>query len=127
AALPARRAIVPTSLLHPPRLVGRGAESAAMSQAWASQRAFVLIGEAGIGKSRLLHDFASRAEQVAIVQARPGDAGIAYAVLARLLRAVLARDGAAPLDDARRQALALVLPELGDAAALAGAAQRLLL
>jgi DNA-binding SARP family transcriptional activator len=126
ASLPAQRAIVPASLLRPPRLVGRSAESAAMAQAWASQRAFVLVGEAGIGKTRLLLDFASRAEQAVIVQARPGDGGMAYALLARLLRAVLARHGALAVDG-RRQALALVLPELGDAAALAGEAQRLLL
>ena len=98
-----------------------------MAQAWASQRAFVLMGEAGIGKTRLLQDFASRVEHVVTVQARPGDGGIAYAVMARVLRALLARHGAVG-DDGRRQALALVLlPELGDAAALAGAAQRLLL
>jgi tetratricopeptide (TPR) repeat protein len=60
------------------------------------------------------------------VQARPGDAGIAYALLARLLRAVLARHGVT-LSDARRQELALLLPELGSAAALSGEAQRLLL
>ena len=126
AALPAHRAIVPASLLRPPRLVGRAAESAAMARAWDNQRAFVLMGEAGIGKTRLLQEFAARVEQVVSVQARPGDDGIAYAVLARLLRSVLTRLGTLA-DEGRRQALALVLPELGDAAALAGAAQRLLL
>ena len=126
SSLPARRAVVPTSLLRPPRLVGRTAESAAMAQAWASRRAFVLTGEGGIGKTRLLQEFVSRAEHVVVVQARPGDAGTAYALLARLLRTMLARARDAP-DEARRQALALVLPELGHAAALAGEAQRLLL
>lgn len=126
ATLPARRAVVPASLMRPPRLVGRAAESAAMARAWADQRAFVLIGEGGIGKTRLLQDFASRADPVAVVQARPGDGGIAYALLARLLRAVLARSVTTE-DESRRQALALVLPELGHAAALAGEAQRLLL
>ncbi len=126
ASLPARRAVAPASLLRPPRLVGRAAQSLAMAQAWSCHRAFVLLGEAGIGKTRLLQDFTTRAEHVVSVQARPGEGGIAYAMLARLLRAVLAL-GTAPPDDARRQALALVLPELGDAASLAGAAQRLLL
>lgn len=126
AALPVQRAIVPASLMRPPRLVGRSSESAALARAWAGHRAFALMGEAGIGKTRLLHDFAARDERIIVVQARPGDAGIAYAVLARLLRAVLARYGPVA-DDARRRAMAWVLPELGDAAALAGAAQRLLL
>ena len=126
ASLPARRAVVPASLLRPPRLVGRTSESAAMARAWDQQRAFVLAGEAGIGKTRLLQEFAARIEPVVSVQARPGDHGVAYALLARLLRAVLARADVGA-DDGRRQALALVLPELGVAATLAGAAQRLLL
>jgi DNA-binding SARP family transcriptional activator len=125
-ALPAQRAVVPASLMRPPRLVGRTAESAALAHAWAGRRVFALLGEAGIGKTRLLHDFAARHEQVVSVQARPGDAGIAYALLARLLRAVLARYSLV-FAEARRQELALVLPELGSAAPLAGEAQRLLL
>ena len=125
-ALPARRAIVPASLMRPPRLVGRSGDLATLARAWADQRAFALLGEAGSGKTRLLHDFAAGYDGVVSVQARPGDAGIAYAVLARLLRAILARQSV-ELSDSRRQRLALVLPELGNAAALAGEAQRLLL
>ncbi len=126
SSLPARRAIVPASLLRPPRLVGRATESTAMAHAWASRRAFVLRGEGGIGKTRLLQDFVARTAHALVVQARPGDAGTPYALLARLLRAILAR-GPNAADEVRRQALALVLPELGHAAALAGEAQRLLL
>ena len=126
ATLPARRAVVPASLLRPPRLVGRLAESASLARAWSGRRAFALLGEAGIGKTRLLQDFAAGLDGVVSVQARPGDAGIAYAVLARLLRAVLTRHDV-PLGEARRQDLALLLPELGVAAALSGEAQRLLL
>ena len=126
AALPARRAVVPASLLRPPRLVGRTAETATLARAWSGRRAFALLGEAGIGKTRLLQDFAAGLQGVVGVQARPGDAGIAYAVLARLLRAVLARHDVT-LGETRRQDLALLLPELGPAAALSGEAQRLLL
>ncbi len=126
AALPARRAVVPASLLRPPRLVGRTAETATLARAWSGRRAFALLGEAGIGKTRLLQDFAAGLDGVVSVQARPGDAGIAYAVLARLLRAVLARHDVT-LGETRRQDLAMLLPELGAAAALSGEAQRLLL
>ncbi len=97
-----------------------------MADAWSAQRVFVLKGEAGIGKTRLLQDFATQGGQVVVIQARPGDDGVAYAVLARLLRVVLERYAAVD-DDDRRRALALVLPELGDPCALAGEAQRLLL
>ena len=124
--LPTQRAVAPASLMRPPRLVGRAVETAALAQAWSSQRVFALHGEAGIGKTRLLGDVAAASEGVLSVQARPGDASITYALLARLLRALLARFNP-PLDAARRQQLALVLPELGQAVALAGDAQRLLL
>ena len=125
-ALPARRAIVPTGLMRPPRLVGRAAELAILARAWADRRVFALLGEAGIGKTRLLHDFAAGCDGAVVVQARPGDAGMAYMVLARLLRAVLARHPIG-LVDSRRQEMALVLPELGNPVALSGEAQRLLL
>ena len=126
ANLPARRPVAPASLLRPPQLIGRASDLDALQHAWAGSRAFWVIGEAGVGKSRLLQEFADGRHGVVSLKARPGDAGIAYAVLARLLRAVRA---AQPVEwgAARTQELALVLPELGPAVALAGEAQRLLL
>ena len=126
ATLPARRAVAPASLMRPPRLIGRAHELKAMARIWSLQRVFLLHGEAGIGKSRLLQEFAAGQAGLVTVQARPGDAGIAYAVLARLLRAVLA-EHALTLSPDRSQELALVLPELGSALLLAGESQRLLL
>ncbi len=126
SALPLRRAVAPASLMRPPRLVGREAQLLALEHAWATQRLFLVVGEAGIGKSRLLHEFSAARAGLVSVQARPGDAGIAYAVLARLLRAVLALHAVA-LMPGRAQELALVLPELGAAVTLAGEAQKLLL
>ena len=124
--LPVHRVVVPASLMRPPRLVGRSSEMSALAHAWAGERAFALVGEAGIGKSRLLREFSSASEGLVSVQARPGDAGIAYAVLARLLRAVIQVHAIAP-NERRRQELALVLPELGPSVSLAGESQRLLL
>jgi DNA-binding SARP family transcriptional activator len=126
ATLPARRAVVPASLIRPPRLVGRAGELQALDHAWSARRVFLLVGEAGIGKSRLMQEFAAGRAGVLAICARPGDAGIAYAVLARLLRALLAEHGVA-VDSRRAHELALVLPELGQPVALAGQAQRLLL
>ena len=126
AALPARRAVAPASLLRPPRLIGRERELRALARAWAAGATFLLLGEAGIGKSRLLGEFADGQEGVTAIKARPGDAGVAYAVLARLLRAVLDRH-AIELAPTRAQELALLLPELGTPVAWSGAAQRLLL
>ena len=126
ATLPARRAVVPASLLRPPKLVGRERELARLERAWSTGRAFLVVGEGGVGKSRLLQELTGGRDSIVAVRARPGDEGIAYAALARLLRAMLA-ERALPLDAKRTQELALVLPELGTAVALSGQAQRLLL
>ena len=126
AKLPVRRPVAPASLLRPPRLIGREPQLRALQHAWSLGRVFLLLGEAGIGKSRLLQEFGASQIGLVVVQARPGDAGMAYALLARLLRAVLAQYGV-DLAAARQQELALVLPELGASVALAGEAQRLLL
>lgn len=45
---------LPVTLQRPPVLVGRGAELAAIAQAWVEARAVWLEGEAGLGKSRLI-------------------------------------------------------------------------
>ena len=50
-----------------------------------------LIGEAGLGKTRLLQDFVEAQSGVVRAAGRPGDAGVPFATLARLLRAVMAR------------------------------------
>jgi DNA-binding SARP family transcriptional activator len=126
STLPARRAVIPASLVRPPRLVGRENDLQALDHAWSARRVFLLVGEAGIGKSRLLQEFSADRAGVVAVCARPGDAGIAYAVLARLLRALLAEHAVA-LSATRTRELALVLPELGEPVALAGQAQRLML
>jgi len=118
-ALPARRAVVPASLIRPPRLVGRERELVALDHAWSARRTFLLVGEAGIGKSRLLQEFCAGRDGIVALRARPGDADIAYAVQARLLRALLA-ELALPLNATRQQELALVLPELGAPIVLAG-------
>ena len=126
SALPARRAVAPASLMRPPRLIGRERELLALDHAWAARRVFLLVGEAGIGKTRLLQEFSAGRTGVVSIRARPGDSGIAYAVLARLLRAVLAGHPV-EMSAARTGELALVLPEFGYAVTLAGEAQRLLL
>ncbi len=106
----ARRA-PPVTILRPPRLVGRAAELAALDEAWNAGRAFLVLGEAGMGKSRLLAEFAGEGVRVIVAAARPGDAAVPYATMARVLRAALA--GKPPvLPDALRAPLAQLLPEL---------------
>ena len=76
----------PVAILRPPRLVGRDAEWEHLKQAHAASRVVLVSGEPGIGKTRLLTDFATSVEQVALFGARPGDARVPYALLARVIR-----------------------------------------
>jgi DNA-binding SARP family transcriptional activator len=114
------RAALPASVLRPPRLIGREAERAALAQAWGAGRLVLVIGEAGIGKSRLLQTLpagpasAGGAAAVALASARPGDTLVPYASLARLLRQVhaIAPAALAALPPALQERLAPLLPGL---------------
>lgn len=118
AGAPHAGAPVPASVLRPPRLVGRDRELAALVHGWQAGQVVALVGEAGIGKSRLFDEFAAARPGVVVAAGRPGDAGVPFATLARLLRAVGDRT---ERPDAARQAgnaaaparheLARVLPE----------------
>jgi DNA-binding SARP family transcriptional activator len=127
------RAPVPASLQRPPRLVGRRRELAALAEARAAGQVFVLLGEAGMGKSRLLAEWVvAGAAAVSAgpprclhVMARPGDSGVPYALLARLLRALFERTQPPTVPSTRRE-LARVLPEWS-ATRPAGEAHRLVL
>lgn len=119
------RALVPVTLQRPPRTIGRTRELAALAAAWQTGQASLLLGEPGLGKSRLLAEFAT-GRRVVGVQGRPGDAGVPYATLARLLRAILERSGI-ELEAPRRTELARLLPELAPSVPLPADGQRLLL
>ncbi len=107
---------LPASLLSPPRLVGREAEQRAMAAAWQAGSAFVLLGEPGMGKSRLLLACAAEGPARALATARPGDEIVAYGSLIRLLRSMM-RTAPAPErlwpDAGVREEISRLLPELG--------------
>lgn len=100
------------AMLRPPRLVGRDTEWRMLEQAWQTRRIALVLGEPGIGKTRLLSDFAAAQAGALVTGARPGDARVPYALLARLLRAALT-PGVATLEPWIRDELARLLPELG--------------
>ena len=121
AAVPVRG--IPVTVLRPPRLVGRDAEWTALEAAWTAGAPVFVLGEAGLGKTRLVTDFA-RAHQGAVsVSARPGDARAVYAVAARLLRQI-PRERVAAADTSVRRELARLLPELGEAAPIQSETER---
>lgn len=121
---------LPVSVLRPPQLIGRALELGVLRQSWQSQRLCTVIGEAGLGKSRLLAAFVELRPAAVYVASRPGDAGVPFSTLARLLRAVVQQaDPGTPLAllPGVRQEIARVLPELGDGPARPGESQRFVL
>ena len=103
---------IPLSVLRPPRLIARGAQLGAMVAAWRSGLIVCVCGEGGIGKSRLLAEFAAAVGPGVHVAARPGDAGRPYASLTRLVVAAIERYRPVP---ANEQAgwIARLLPAVG--------------
>lgn len=70
---------------HPP-LVGREREWSALEAAWARGQVIVVRGAPGLGKSRLLREFAASKGPYALYRARPGDRVVPYASFARFVR-----------------------------------------
>ena len=79
------RRTVPVSLLRPPVMIGRHAPWSAMVAAWQLPQPFVLVGESGLGKSRLLDAFVREQAGLVMERARPGDESSPNALLGRLL------------------------------------------
>ena len=98
------------ALQRPPCLVGRVDELAVMAQQLDARGAVLVLGEAGIGKSRLLAQALQGRSDVVCVKAQAGDAGVPYATLSRLLRAWFQHSGRQ-----RPDALAFLLPDRRDA------------
>lgn len=128
--------LVPVALQRPPALAGREAELRVLLDHVQQRATVLLLGEAGMGKTRLLEATALQQSAAAVlaVAARPGDRNVPYALATRWLRELASRTPQPP--DARtRAALAHLLPEWGSlagpppggpAARLHGAALRLL-
>lgn len=109
APLPAPRAL-PVTLSRPPRLIGRADELRRIESVLAAGRSAIVIGEAGLGKSRLLAELHASRTRAMSVTARPGDADIPYALFARLVRRI---DEDAGVETRLRPELARFVPELG--------------
>ncbi|GHF45589.1 DNA-binding SARP family transcriptional activator [Deinococcus metalli] len=100
-----------------PPLVGREAEWVQMEAAWAAGQGIVLLGEPGVGKTRLALDFLDAHGGGMRFRGCVGDAGLPYATHARTYRQVL--DAFPALDVAPwvYAELARIVPALGQAPA----------
>lgn len=102
----------PVAALRPPRLIGREIEWRSIEAAWQRRQAVLLVGEPGMGKSRLAADFAAAQHQPTLHRAHPGDTRVPYSLLARLLRELFERFGGVPQDWIAAE-FSRLLPELG--------------
>src|SRR5262249_35917858 len=116
----------------PSTLIGREAEWQALIRAWdqasrGQAAMMMLIGEAGIGKTRLGEELAHWADRqgisVAAAHCYPAAGRLTYAPVLEWLRAAPFKDALRTLPDAWRSELALLLPEL-EVERLSSAAQR---
>ncbi len=106
----------PAATLRPPRLVGRDHEWRLLAAAAAANQAALILGEPGIGKTRLLGDFAGSEHSSPVFGGRPGDAALPYALLARIVRGLEQGFGAVSTGWVRDE-LARIVPEFGAAPA----------
>jgi len=108
----------PEALLTP-RLVGRGRLLERMEQAWSDGLTIILKGPGGIGKSRLMQEFASAHGPWIANEGHPGDRILPLSTVARLFRKFAAAEPEvlARLTPWIRLELSRFLPELGPAAA----------
>lgn len=109
-ALPSRASIA--ALLRPPRLVGRSPEWTAMTTAWAAGRTVLVVGHAGVGKTRLVEAFAKGQGVGLRLAPRPGDRSVPYALLGQLVEAMAPRRQ--DLEGWVRAELARLWPPLGE-------------
>lgn len=110
---PRRRA----ELRRPPMLLGRDAELSELDQVLAASGVAVVLGEAGMGKSRLLQEAACEGDSRIGVSGHPGDAEQPFSLLARLLVRMLERvEHPESLSLEVRRELARLVPGWGQAA-----------
>ena len=105
---------IPLSVLRPPVLAGREREWARLEAAWQARLGIFVSGEPGVGKSRLVMDFATAtsAGRVFRLEGRPGDAEVPYSTFTRHLRQHLDQIGMERFEPWVRRELSRLIPAL---------------
>ena len=93
-------------------LVGRQNVWDRLERALGAGRTVIVSGEAGVGKSRLLREFAATRGRFHTNRGQPSDAGVPFATLSRSMREVLMLEPDLELSDWVRRELSRLVPEL---------------
>lgn len=107
---------LPVVLLRPPQLVGRDRMWDELRRCWRERLPVILLGEPGMGKTRLIEELRTVDANALVTGGRAGDSDVPYALLARLLREGVERF-CRPVSDETAREFARWLPELGHAPA----------
>ena len=97
------RCAFPASVLRPPRLIGRDGERRRLHAAWSAESVFWLLGEAGLGKTRLIGEFVAEAFEAPCRDARRSGAARRRRRAVREPRPRAARADRTPPAAARRR------------------------
>lgn len=100
------------AILRPPRLIGRANEWTQLHQSWQEGRSVLVLGHAGLGKTRLALELADALGIGLRMAARPGDRLVPYALLGQLAEKMSAR--AEEMPEWARAELARLWPALGE-------------
>ena len=106
-----KQALVATAV-RPSILVGRAQPWAQMEAAWHAKQLILLVGEAGIGKTRLILEFAHSKGVVEVTGGRPGDAITPFATVTRTIENLLEKYPLVVLPDWVRRELSRLAPKL---------------
>jgi DNA-binding SARP family transcriptional activator len=110
AVIPSRNAGLPLGHASA-MLVGREREWAQLEAAWNAGKFAFIVGEPGVGKTRLATEFAASKGAFRLITCGPSDATAPYAMFTRHLRGALMRTPLEQLPNWLRLELARLVPE----------------
>ncbi|WP_412027541.1 BTAD domain-containing putative transcriptional regulator [Deinococcus yunweiensis] len=108
---PPRTPALPLAVLRPPHLIGREAEWARLDEAWERGQMIYVEGDPGVGKTRLVTDFAASKGVFIEFRGRPGDLHQPFTTSARNYRMLAERTPGLSLEPWVAREVGRILPE----------------